>query len=95
MRGINKGFPVQKIEVPKRPAGRKGVSLLCRERECVCVSVMVMTRDDDRPLALRTKDGEERIVCFMYVMLRREKKKNEHQPKLPLLSLVPPTPFSP
>ena len=25
MRGLNKGFPVQKLEVPKRPAERKGV----------------------------------------------------------------------
>lgn len=28
IRGINKGYPVQKLEVPKRPAGRKGVSLV-------------------------------------------------------------------
>ncbi len=26
MRGLNKGYPVQKLEAPKRPAGRKGVS---------------------------------------------------------------------
>lgn len=26
MRGLNKGYPVQKLEVPKRPAQRKGVS---------------------------------------------------------------------
>lgn len=26
IRGLNKGFPVQKLEVPKRPAARKGVS---------------------------------------------------------------------
>ncbi|TFJ84004.1 hypothetical protein NSK_005099 [Nannochloropsis salina CCMP1776] len=24
IRGMNKGYPVQKLEVPKRPAGRKG-----------------------------------------------------------------------
>lgn len=28
IRGMNKGYPVQKLEVPKRPAGRKGVSLV-------------------------------------------------------------------
>ena len=26
IRGLNKGFPVEKLEVPKRPAARKGVS---------------------------------------------------------------------
>lgn len=37
MRGLNKGFPVQKLEVPKRPAQRKGVrravSVVCG---CLC-----------------------------------------------------------
>lgn len=43
IRGLNKGFPVEKLEVPKRPAARKGVSLDEKERkeggveECKCM----------------------------------------------------------
>lgn len=42
IRGLNKGFPVEKLEVPKRPAARKGVSVLIEggggeETEGLCI----------------------------------------------------------